>query len=177
MADYYTLFSFVLDLPDDIAIDYAMNVATMTDTLRWLSDEDRKSSNLDFPTDLEDSLEDWSFEIVKEKSGIWIHSDYGGIDAACQFVQHLLDRFGINEPVTFEWSNTCSKPRVDAYGGGAAIITAGEIKMMSTSQWVFKQEQRIARRKLSGSPPTSPTDPPLDVAPSIDKLAQHLDVA
>jgi hypothetical protein len=41
--------------------------------------------------------------------------------------------------VTFEWSHDCSKPRVDAYGGGAAFITAKEIKTMSTSAWLNEQ--------------------------------------
>jgi hypothetical protein len=40
--------------------------------------------------------------------------------------------------VTFEWSHDCSKPRVDAYGGGAAIITAKRIKTMSTCEWLRK---------------------------------------
>jgi len=41
--------------------------------------------------------------------------------------------------VTFEWSHDCSKPRVDAYGGGAAVITAQEIKTMSTAAWLNQQ--------------------------------------
>jgi len=45
-----------------------------------------------------------------------------------EFVQHLLDKFGIEESVGFEWAHTCSKPCLDAYGGGAAIITATEIR-------------------------------------------------
>lgn len=145
MADYYTQFSFDLELPDEPALDYAMSLMAMADTLRWQSDEDRRTSTLDFPKELKDWLDDWSFEAVKEKSGIWIHSDYGGVDAACQFVQYLLDRFCIKEPVTFEWANSCTKPRLDAYGGGAVIITATTIKAFTTSEWVFKQLQRMTK--------------------------------
>ena len=32
---------------------------------------ERKTSTLDFPEELNSSLDDWSFEAVKEKSGIW----------------------------------------------------------------------------------------------------------
>jgi hypothetical protein len=41
--------------------------------------------------------------------------------------------------VTFEWSHDCSKPRADAYGGGAALITAKNIKTMNTSDWLQEQ--------------------------------------
>jgi hypothetical protein len=89
-----------------------------------------------FPTELVDVLEDWSFETEVDDDGIWIHSQSGGIDAACAFIQHLLQQFDPQGCVTFEWSHDCSKPRTDAYGGGAAIVTAHEIKTMNTSDWI-----------------------------------------
>jgi hypothetical protein len=90
----------------------------------------------DFPADLVEALEDWHFETELDKSGIWLHSDYGGIDSACAFIQHLLQKFDPKGCVSFEWSHDCSKPRTDAYGGGAAIITAHEIKSMNSSGWL-----------------------------------------
>ena len=63
----------------------------------------------------------------------------GGLDAVCEFIQHLLQKFDPRGRVTFEWSHDCSKPRVDAYGGGAACITAKEIKSMSTAAWLNEQ--------------------------------------
>jgi hypothetical protein len=151
MADYYTHFSFVLDLPSAEAVKYAMNLVTIADTLRWESAEDRKTQETEFPSELEDFLDEWTFEVAEEKSRIWIHSDDGGTDAACQFVQHLLDRFGIIEPVSFEWAHTCSKPRLDAYGGGAAVITATDIQAITTGQWVFKRLERIKKRQARNS--------------------------
>jgi len=62
--------------------------------------------------------------------------DDGGVDAACAFIQHLLEKFNPTGRVTFEWSFDCSKPRTDAYGGGAAIITVQNIRSMSTGQWL-----------------------------------------
>ena len=73
------------------------------------------------------------------KHGLWLHSMYGGVDAVCVFIQHLLRKFDQKGYVTFEWSHDCSKPRVDAYGGGAAVITAQEIKSMSTAAWLNEQ--------------------------------------
>jgi hypothetical protein len=61
------------------------------------------------------------------------------MDAVFLFIQHLLQRFYPHGKVSFEWSHNCSKPRVDAYSGGAAFITAKEIKSMSTAAWLNEQ--------------------------------------
>ena len=94
----------------------------------------------DFPPSLKEVVEIWNFETDANSSDgkweLWMHGEYGGIDAACAFIQHLLQKFDPSGRVSFEWSNDCSKPRVDAYGGGAAIITARKIKSMSTTEWL-----------------------------------------
>ena len=71
--------------------------------------------------------------------GLWLHSMYGGVDAVCAFIQHLPQKCDQKGYVTFEWSHDCSKRRVDAYGGGAAFITAKEIKSRNTAAWLNEQ--------------------------------------
>jgi hypothetical protein len=135
MADYYTNFSLVIKLPSDAAQEYALELHHQA-TQGNQGDELPK----DFPKELEPVLEDWQFETEADdpagNHGLWLHSIYGGIDAVCAFVQHLLQKFDAEGRVTFEWSHDCSKPRTDAYGGGAAIVTAKEIKTMNTAQWL-----------------------------------------
>ena len=138
MADYYTNFSLVLRLPNEAVQAYAFNLAEQACQSQFENEVPD-----DFPAELRDHLEDWLFEVaaqtVDEHPGLWLHSQNGGVDSACAFLQHLLQRFDLPDPVTFEWSHDCSKPRVDAYGGGAAIVTAQEIKTMSTSRWLQEQ--------------------------------------
>ena len=142
MADYYTNFSLVLDLPDEAAQKYALNLAQEAADMRFGEDPPKPPSN--FPASLVDVLETWSFDTEAETSpeekryGLWLHSSDGGIDAACAFIQHLLGKFQPVGSVSFEWSCDCSKPRVDAYGGGAAVITARKIKTMNTREWLAK---------------------------------------
>jgi len=135
MADYSTNFSFIVPLPDTAAQEYALDLAGKGSSIQQGAEPPA-----DFPPGLADVTEDWWFETDAESSpgqcGLWLHSENGGIDAVCAFIQHLLQKYSSTEPVTFEWSHDCSKPRTDAYGGGAAIITATEIKTMSTSQWI-----------------------------------------
>jgi hypothetical protein len=138
MADYFTNFSVVLNLANETEQAYALDLAH-TAGLAQQGDE----LPADFPKELVDAIEDWRFETVADdsgtKRGLWLHSSYGGVDAVCAFIQHLLQKFNPQGRVTFEWSHDCSKPRVDAYGGGAAVITAQEIKTMSTADWLNKQ--------------------------------------
>ena len=135
MADYYTRISLVVSLPNATAQQYALNLA---DQARRASEGDELPAEM--PQELRDVLKYWQFETEAESPagghGIWLHSEDGGVDAVCAFVQHLLQKFDPLGRVTFQWSNDCSKPRTDAYGGGAAIISAKEIKTMSTGQWL-----------------------------------------
>ena len=137
MADYFTHFSLQVRLPDAAAQTYALNLAGQASRLNQ-GDE----AEGDFPAGLLEHADNWCFEaeadVVEEHPGLWLHSSNGGINAACAFLQHLLQKFDPAGQVTFEWSHDCSKPRTDAYGGGAAIITAQEIKTMSTCQWLRK---------------------------------------
>ena len=138
MADYFTHFSLILSLPNEAAQEYALGLAS---NARSIQQGDEPSEK--FPDSLKEVVEDWNFETDAEsaegKPALWLHSENGGIDAVCAFVQHLLQKFDPKGRVAFEWSHDCSKPRVDAYGGGAALVTAKKIKSMSTSDWLRKQ--------------------------------------
>jgi len=138
MADYFTNFSLVISLANETEQTYALDLAHKA-SLAQQGDE----LPADFPKDLADMIEDWQFETVADNSttehGLWLHSSCGGVDAVCAFIQHLLQKFDPQGKVSFEWSHDCSKPRVDAYGGGAAFITAKEIKSMSTAAWLGQQ--------------------------------------
>ena len=135
MAHHSTNFSLVVNLPDEAAQTYALDLARQASRLNQ-GDE----AEAGFPADLQEHIEDWCFKTDADtpanNHGLWLHSSNGGIDAVCAFLQHLLQKFDPAGQVTFEWSHDCSRPLTDAYGGGAAIITAQEIKSMSTGQWL-----------------------------------------
>ena len=62
-----------------------------------------------------------------------------------------LQKFKFAEGVMFEWSHDCSKPRTDAFGGGAAFVTTDQIKTFTTSEWL---QQVIGKRKHRFNPDT-----------------------
>ena len=134
MADYFTNFSVVLPLTKEQQ-EYAMQIAEQA--LAHRNDDEPLPST--FPEALKDETEEWNFETEADGEGIWLHSQYGGQDAACVFIQHLLQKFEFAPAVAFEWSRDCSKPLTDAFGGGAAFVTAKKIKTMTTYEWLMKK--------------------------------------
>ena len=146
MADYFTNFSLIMSLPDEAAEKYALALAEQAFRVH-MGDELPEA----LPAFLRDVAEDWQFDTdpsdPSNGSGLWLHSSDGGIDAVCAFIQHLLERFDPTGCVSLEWSNDCSKPRTDAFGGGAALITATKIKHISTGQWLHRQIARLQKAK------------------------------
>jgi hypothetical protein len=142
MADYFTNFSLILQLPAEAARKYALDLAHQAACIHQGDDIPDG-----FPASLREVLEDWQFETdaadPSDGWGLWLHSENGGVDAVCAFVQHLLQRFDPCGSAAVEWSNDCSKPRVDAYGGGAALVTATKIKGINTGQWLQRQLARL----------------------------------
>lgn len=133
MADYFTNFSVSIPLKPEQR-EYALQLVKQVEAHR--THDQPLPAN--FPSELADEVESWTFEAESDNDGIWLHSQYGGQDTACVFVQHLLQKFDFAPSVAFEWSHDCSKPRTDAYGGGAAYITATQIETFSTSEWLQK---------------------------------------
>jgi len=134
MANYFTNFSFIVPLTSADQQAYALNLQQQMSSVAQGGEVPEG-----FPPMLADSCEGCFFEA--DPSGVnqlWLHSDSGDTDSACAYVQHLVQKFNLG-PVSFEWSHDCSKPRVDAFGGGAAVITAREIKTFTTSGWLHKQ--------------------------------------
>jgi hypothetical protein len=147
MADYFTNFSLMLPLPSEAAQQYADHLAQQAFYIHQ-GDEPMPE---DFPESLREVVDDWQFETVPNHPangwGLWLHSNNGGIDAVCAFIQHLLQRFDPTGHVALEWSNDCSKPRIDAFDGGAALITARKIRTMNTGQWLHRQTTRLQKQQ------------------------------
>jgi len=96
MADYFTNFSLVLLLKDDTQKQYALRLHRQAVAIR-----DGQPVPKSFPESLKNCVEDWCFDIERDGDGVWLHSQYGGIDAVCAFIQHLLKKFNPTGVVTF----------------------------------------------------------------------------
>ena len=75
-----------------------------------------------------------------EGSTLWIHDDdHGDVEAVIRFVLRLAEDLDLTGIWGFQYALTCSRPRLDAFGGGAHVIDLGERKSVgwtSTQEWL-----------------------------------------
>lgn len=160
MADYYTHFSFLVpfSLDGDKAQDERHVQRIVTELTETIEDANENDGNDTFT---DDSMP-YALTVEAHGTEVWITDDAGesGVEAAEAAVRWLLDQPGSPDVVSFEWANTCSKPRTDAYGGGAMVIAKGHAtEWLNTGTWVSDAHRRLAeqltgvwRRKLAGQP-------------------------
>jgi len=135
MADYYTHCSF--EIPK-------LHKAEE----EWLRAEiKRREATMDendFP------LFDAEYSFDEADKSLWIYDGESvNLDNLVLFLQEFIKQFRPKAIFSFEWANDCSKPRLDAYGGGAVVVTADRIYWINTSTWVSKTIKQIEKRRLA----------------------------
>ena len=128
MADYFTRFSCHLDVgtQDKAARAYQAFMALRNDTY----------------AETEDLHCGFDLSIQNDPSGstLWILDDGNGdTEAVIQFVLRLAEELNLTGLWGFSFALTCSRPRIEAFGGGAIVIDLGartSIGWTSTQDWL-----------------------------------------
>ncbi len=112
----------------------------------------RKEQEREFPHDVEieevEPAMSLDFAVVMEDSQVWFHGDPSlNVDCAADVIQRFLKEFRPNGSVGFTWSETCSKPRLDEFGGGACFITAENVEWNSANGWLNEKQTEFAGRE------------------------------
>jgi hypothetical protein len=128
MADYFTHFSCLLDVGTP---DKAARALALFQSLRE-ADQDAE--------DPEVAGFDLVHQDAPKGSSLWIHDDdHGDVEAVIRFVLRLAAELDLTGLWGFEYALTCSRPRLDAFGGGAHAIdlrTRESIGWTSTHEWL-----------------------------------------
>jgi hypothetical protein len=128
MADYFTHFSCLIDVGSS---EKAARALALFQSLR-AADQDA------------DDLEVSGFTIARqdapEGSTLWIHDDeHGDVEAVIRFVLRLAEDLDLTGLWGVQYGLTCSRPRLDGFGGGAHVIDLGARKSIgwtSTQEWL-----------------------------------------
>jgi hypothetical protein len=71
---------------------------------------------------------------------LWMHDDVSGDpELLIEFVLRCAEEFDLKGLWGFTYADTCSRPRLDAFGGGAHVIDLGARKTLgwiSTDEWL-----------------------------------------
>ena len=66
---------------------------------------------------------------------LWMRDDVtGDPERLIQFVKHCASEFGLTGRWGFQYANTCSKPRLDGFGGGAHVL---DLATGETVDWIY----------------------------------------
>ncbi len=81
---------------------------------------------------------------------LWLHADtYGDPDHAAWLIQKFLKRFRPDQCWSLTYANTCSKPCVGEFSGGAGFVTANETAWQSAGDFVAQRRAAFEARKNS----------------------------
>jgi hypothetical protein len=127
MADYFTHFSCLLD------VGTPENAARALDLYNALSEEGASE---------EPPSEGFLLSIQPEHGGtqLWMRDDVTG-DPECliQFVKLCAAEFDLKGLWGFQYANTCSRARLNAFGGGAHVLdlaTGETVDWIDTDGWL-----------------------------------------
>ena len=122
MADYFTHFSCLLD------VGTPENAARALDLYNTQSAEGASE---------EPPSEGFLLSIQPEHGGsqLWMRDDVSGDpERLIHFVKHCAAEFGLKGRWGFQYANTCLKPRLDGFGGGAHVL---DLATGATVDWIY----------------------------------------
>ena len=82
-------------------------------------------------------LREKGYQAQRNRAG-WT-DDHGDVEAVIRFVLRLAEEIDLTGLRGLEYALTCSRPRLDAFGGGAHVIDLGARKSIgwtSTQEWL-----------------------------------------
>ncbi|WP_323718174.1 MULTISPECIES: hypothetical protein [Paracoccus] len=127
MADYFTHFSCILD------VGTSENAARALELYNVLASEDEMA---DLPSD--GFL--LSIQPDHDSGQLWIRDDVSGDpEQVIRFVKRCAAAFGLTGLWGFQWANSCSRPRVNAFGGGAHVLdlaTGETVDRIDSGNWL-----------------------------------------
>ena len=141
MADFFTHFSCLLD------VGTADNAARALDFYNRMMESNAAEHP---PSDA------FLLSIQPEHGGtqLWIRDDVtGDPQAVIDFVLRCAEEFGLGGRWGFQWANTCSRPRVNAFGGEAHVLDLGRrttVAWIATNPWL--DTTLSAKRSRRGAP-------------------------
>nr|WP_295741126.1 hypothetical protein [uncultured Acidocella sp.] len=125
MADYFIHFSCLFDVGTPDNAKRALELYHNSEP----NDDDRCLSD--------------GFEMSLPEEGgtkLWMHDDVSGDpELLIEFVLRCAEEFDLKGLWGFTYADTCRRPRLDAFGGGAHVIDLGARKTLgwiSTDEWL-----------------------------------------
>jgi hypothetical protein len=133
MAEFYTQFSCILDVGTDDNAKHAELVRAEFAAELYRDEGGTPGFTMMVQPDL-------------GPGALWLYSDeQGDPEHVIGFVPRLAEELSLAGVWGFSWSHTCSKPRVDAFGGGAHVLDLGARRSIADIDCSNFVHEQIAR--------------------------------
>ena len=137
MADYFTQFSCIFD------VGSAENAIRAEAIRSKMADELERDEGTDLGFDME-------IDHAHGPGALWISSDgYGEPEHVIRFALACAAAFDLTGRWGFAWALTCSKPRLDGFGGGAQMLDLGarsSIDWIDCNHWLGLMSEDLDHR-------------------------------
>jgi len=88
--------------------------------------------------------------IEDDRQHLWVYcEDQADLNNLVTIVQGFFRKFKPDGIFAVEWATTCSTPLLDAFGGGAVVVTATSADWFTTCDWVSKTVTVIKSRNAA----------------------------
>ena len=119
----------------------ANNYRSFSEMLALNTDAEREWCK-SYLKDLGDTEDGTEFGYAFEDQGLWVFTEeYGNVDRVADLVQEFFKEFRPDGIFTLSWSDTCSKPRLGEFGGGAVCVTRNTVEWMTTDDWLTDKQK------------------------------------
>jgi hypothetical protein len=98
----------------------------------------------------------WSIEPPHDETAavgaLWLFAEEAGCpEHVAAVLEAYLKKFNPTGIITFSWAYTCSKLRVNEFGGGAAVVTADGTKFLDAQSWAEDLAAKIISLPQQGT--------------------------
>jgi len=145
MANNYLQFSFAISVSLETvnnAAELSLAIAECREAIDWESEAQPLPA---FDPWVEAFVRAYRLESVEYEAGhmgsesgvsLWFYAEEcGNPEATADFIKRLMQLDPSMKPFAFTYAYTCSKMRVEEFGGGGIVITADRIYYKDASTW------------------------------------------
>ena len=148
MADNYQLFSEIIPTLTQGERAWAERVLGCTQQPDGPDDAAKILKEAGVDMDAVD-LDEWpgfQWSIDSPDSELWLYGEeFGNVSHVAEFVRAFLARFRPAACWHLTWAETCSRPRIGEFGGGAVFVTASAVKVFSPTSWIERRRKAFER--------------------------------
>jgi hypothetical protein len=142
MADNYTQFAFSIPFTK-VQSEFAADL--LDQLFDFCVDGESNGDLADAVGITEDSSMD-GIEYCVEQDGtlrVWTTDEVGDVEGTVLGLQYVLRHFNMPTRVGFSWADTCSKPRLGEFGGGAVVFTGTTIEWLNVYSWLEEKMNAV----------------------------------